>query len=117
MNDFTSGTTYTEDELYNLIKDIPDLQLLPLPQHWYNKYNIPFPAPDTVKESLENNYAFQKREYNLPPLIINEPQRDLSGNVITIPLQPEDCFKDCIEVVTKPFDPKNTNLVGLQITD
>lgn len=117
MNDFTCGTIYTDEELYNLVKDMPDLHLFPLPKHWYKKYNIPFALPETVKESKENNYAFQKKEYNLPPILIDEPQRDLSGNIILAQLQPEDILKDSIEVVTKPFDSKNTALVGLQPTN
>jgi len=104
------------ETLIEELKQLPDFECYPLPKEWYKKYNLKFPAPDTVKESFENNYAFKRKEYTLPPIIINEPIRDLSGNIILAPLHPPDELEKCIEVIQKPFDPNNTNMIGLDIS-
>lgn len=99
-------------ELIEELKKLPDFECYPLPKEWYKKYDLSVPVPETVRESKDNNYAFKQRKYDLPPLIINEPQRDLSGNIILAPLHPPDEIEKCIEVRQKPFDPNNTDLVG-----
>ena len=102
-------------ELIEELKQLPDFECYPLPKEWYKKYNLKFPAPDTVRESFENNYAFKTRKYDLPPIIKNEPIRDLSGNIILAQLHPPDEIEKCIEVKQKPFNPNDTNLVGFDI--
>ena len=101
------------ETLIEELKQLPDFECYPLPKEWYKKYNLKFPVPETVKESKENNYAFKQKQYNLPPIIINEPIRDLSNNIILAPLHPPDELEKCIEVIQKPFDSNNTQLVGL----
>ena len=103
------------ETLIEELKQLPDFECYPLPKEWYKKYNLKFPVPETVKESKENNYAFKIRKYDLPPIIKNEPIRDMSGNIILAPLHPPDELEKCIEVKQKPFNPNDTNLVGFDI--
>jgi len=109
----TTVATAEELALFNELKDMKDFDLFPLPKSWYTKFNIKPALPESVKESRENNYAFQRREYNLSPILIDEPQRDLSGNIILTELQPNDELEKSVELIQKPFNPKDTNLTGI----
>lgn len=71
----------TDDEdtlLYNSIKDDPEFENLPIPSHWFKKFNIPPRNPVSVKEYIESNYAMMMslQKKPLPPLIISEPQQN-----------------------------------------
>jgi hypothetical protein len=74
-----------EDDLYNKMKQSPEWDILPKPARWYKKYNIPpmkaLSAAEILQSDYHNKVKFIPR--NLPPLIINEPQR---GGVM-VPLQ------------------------------
>ena len=98
-------------ELLQQLKNCPDFECLPLPHAWYKKFNIPMNYPETVAESKSHNYNSKCKFYNLPPIIVDEPQKDKDGKVILASVAPPEDFP--IEVVQKPFDPNNTNLVGL----
>jgi hypothetical protein len=47
---------YTEEEMIELIKQLPDGMRFPLPASWYDKYNIPLPEPMTFKEALHSSF-------------------------------------------------------------
>jgi hypothetical protein len=74
-----------EDDLYNKMKQSPEWDILPKPARWYKKYNIPpmkaLSSAEILQSDYHNKVKFIPR--NLPPLIINEPQR---GGVM-VPLQ------------------------------
>ena len=103
----------SEAELVAELRKLDDFECYPIPRSWYKKYDIPLPVPETVKESREGNYAFKPKTYHLPPIIINEPQRDKDGKIILAELRPPEVID--IEVKQKPFDPNDTALVGLMV--
>jgi hypothetical protein len=94
-----------EDKLFDELKTLPDFGCLPLPARWFKKYNIPPVEICTVKEYLQSNYTvgcmFAPKD--LPPIIINEPQRDLSGNIKTVRFIETEPIP--VEVVSKPYEP------------
>lgn len=102
---------YTEDEIYNMMKDLPDFLNFPFPKHWYAKYNIPLLRPKNFKEALEEDYAFKcmARPSDLPPKIIREPIDGGRFPDVKIP-EPEKLITEY-----KEFDPKETKLVGLLV--
>lgn len=98
-------TEEEENLLYNQLKELPDFLSYPLPARWFKKYNIPPLEPTNVKEYIHSNYAFKCMfaPKDLEPIIIDEPQRDLSGNVKWVKIaEPE---KIEVEVVSKPYEP------------
>lgn len=97
--------TIDEDALYNQLKDLPDFLNLPLPARWFKKYNIPPIEAGTTKEFLESGYTLKCMfaPKDLPPIIINEPVRDLSGNIkLAVVHEPE---KIDVQVISRPYDP------------
>jgi hypothetical protein len=93
-----------EDQLYDLLKDLPDFLNYPLPARWFKKYNIPPIEPTNVKDYIHSNHAFKMMfaPKDLPAIIINEPQRDLSGNIKLVKMVEEAPIE--VEVVSKPYD-------------
>ena len=105
-----------EDQLYNLLKDLPDFLNYPLPARWFKKYNIPPIEPTNVRDYIHSNHAFKMMfaPKDLPPIIIDKPQTDLSGNVKFVKMiEPEPIE---VEVVSKPYEP-NTIDQSLQIDE
>jgi hypothetical protein len=47
---------YTEEEMIELIKQLPDGMRFPLPLSWYEKYNISRPEPMSFNEALHNSF-------------------------------------------------------------
>ena len=101
----------TEDEIYNMMKDLPDFLNFPFPKHWYEKYNIPLLKPKNPKEAMEDDHAFKcmVASHSLPPIIIREP---IDGGRFPDVKIPEPIIT---LVETKEFDPKDTQLVGLLV--
>ena len=95
-----------EDQLYNQLKDLPDFMNLPLPNRWFKKYNIPPIEPINVRDYIHSNHAFKMMfaPKDLDPIIINEPQRDLSGNIKLVKMVEPEPIE--VEVVSKPYEPK-----------
>ena len=65
-----------EDELLlEQIKEFDDWQNLPLPQHWYEKFNIPKPDSVGMSDYLKANLWMKRlSEGGKPITIIKEPQ-------------------------------------------
>jgi hypothetical protein len=42
----------TDDQIYDLLKDLPDFDRLPLPKYFYEKFNIPPPKILTPMEAI-----------------------------------------------------------------
>ena len=86
--------------LYNSIKDDPEFENLPIPSHWFKKFNIPPRNPVPIKEYIESNYAMvmSLQRKPLPPLIITEPQQN--GKLVQVPeVEPIP-----VEVITRPYE-------------
>lgn len=97
-------TEYTDEELYAMMKDMPDFECMPIPQSWFAKFNIPPRNPVPVREYIHSNYAvvMAQKPKDLPPLYIDEPQKD--GKLYEF-VPPEEVK---VEVISRPFDmPKN----------
>ena len=94
-----------EDQLYHLLKDLPDFLNYPIPNRWFKKYNIPPIEPTNVRDYIHSNHAFKMMfaPKDLSPIIINEPQRDLSGNIKWVKMVEEPPIE--VEVVSKPYEP------------
>ena len=103
-----------EDQLYNQLKDLPDFRSFPLPSRWFKKYNIPPIEPGSTKEFLESRYSINCMfaPKDLDPIIINEPQKDASGNIIVIKMIEEEPID--VKVVSRPYDP---NVPPLSLED
>jgi len=98
---------YTEDQLYEVIKNQPDFDCLPLPARWFKKYNIP--PVETVDFG-----TFAKSRYtarcsiapkDLPAEVRKQPIKDLSGNVKLYKMLPPVDIP--IEIISKPYEIKN----------
>lgn len=88
--------------LYNLMKDLPDFDCFPIPQHWFKKFNIPPRNPISVREFLESGYTMKMSvaPKDLPPIIIDKPQQD--GKLVKmIEVEPVP-----VELVSRPFELK-----------
>ena len=42
----------TDEELYEILKKLPDFDRYPIPESWYAKFNIPKPKILTMRESF-----------------------------------------------------------------
>ena len=89
--------------LYNELKNLPDFRCLPLPAHWFAKFGIEPIGIETTKDYLESRYTVLKsvEQKELPPLIIDEPQRDKDGNIKLVKVAPPEDIK--VETITRPF--------------
>lgn len=106
--DEASNTTFSdidEDKLYEELKTLPDFLNLPLPARWFKKYNIPPIESEPIREFIKSNYTFNCMfaPKDLPAIIINEPQRDTSGNIKLVKYVEEEPIK--VDVISRPYDP------------
>jgi hypothetical protein len=103
-----------EHELYLAMKDLPDFLSYPLPAKWFKKYNIPNIEAGNSREFLESGYTMKCMfaPKDLPPIIINEPQRDLSGNIKLVKMVEDEPIE--VKVISRPYDP---NAPPLQLED
>jgi len=88
--------------LYNLMKDLPDFDCFPIPQHWFKKFNIPPRNPISVREFIESGYAMKMAvaPKDLPPIIIDKPQQN--GKLVQMVEEPP----VPVEVISRPFELK-----------
>ena len=93
----------TDEQIYNLLKDLPDFDRFPLPKYFYEKFNIPPPKIQTIREALSLHTkvanaggAFCKLEVRDPapggvrPLIEVKP--------LEIEVKPNIAIEDALEV-------------------
>lgn len=117
----TDGSTYDDEDtaLYNSLKDLPDFQCLPLPVHWFKKFGIVPLEVENTRAYLKDQYTFKKQfeQKDLPPLIIDSPQRDKDGNIKLVDVAPPEDVK--VEVVQRPYehDPTKTLVVLPSLKD
>ncbi len=88
-----------DEVMYDLMKDMPDFDCMPIPQSWYKKFNIPPRNPVTVREYIDSGYAMKRaiEKKDLPPLIIDTPQQ---GGKLAI-FVPEE--KVQVDMISRPF--------------
>jgi hypothetical protein len=105
----TSIDEEAEDQLYNQLKDLPDFLNYPLPARWFKKYNIPPIEPTNVSDYIHSNHAFKMMfaPKDLPAIIIDKPQTDLSGNIKLVKMVDVEPVQ--VEVVSKPYEPKTND--------
>ena len=98
-----------EDQLYHLLKELPDFLNYPLPARWFKKYNIAPLEPTNVQEYIHSNYAYKCMfaPKDLPAIIIDKPQTDLSGNIRLLKMVEPEPIE--VEVVSKPYEQTKTN--------
>lgn len=68
----------TDEEIYALLKDLPDFDRLPLPKYFYEKFNIPPPKIQTPMEAIKLATSIA----NAPgPLVKTEVRNPAPGGV------------------------------------
>jgi len=90
--------TIDEDALYNELRQLPDFDCLPLPSHWFKKYKIEPVKAQNPKEFCEYKMKEPQKVYNLPPIVIDEPQQ----NGKTFEVFPAEQID--VKIVSRPFD-------------
>lgn len=94
----TSGKVmFTDEELYETLKDMPDFQKFPLPEHWYKKFNIEKPLAKTFQEfALGRDWLQHKFDSDITYEIRTEPAPGGVRPIIESEPIP-------VEIVTKEF--------------
>lgn len=70
--------TLCDEQIYEMLKDLPDFDRLPLPKHFYEKFNIPLPEIPTMMEAIQ----LMNKVANAPgPLIKTEHRGPAPGGV------------------------------------
>jgi hypothetical protein len=94
----------TEDELFEIIKNQPDFDCLPLPARWFKKYNIPPREATGFSEFVNSRYTQRcaLAPKDLPPIVLKEPIKDLSGNVRFVTPAPYEPLP--MKVVSRPYN-------------
>ena len=97
---------YTDEELYAMMKDLPDFRCFPIPVSWFKKFNI---APLEVinpRRFIESEYTVKcaLEEKDLPPLIIKEPVKNADGTIKLAPVAPPEEID--IKMISRPFELK-----------
>lgn len=108
-----SITEKEEVELLYALKQLPDFECFPLPAAWFEKYKLKPRGVVNPREFMESHYTMKKalEEKDLPPLIINEPQRN--GELKEFP-EPEVIP---VEVRNRPFELKEGEAFPTKLID
>lgn len=74
--------TLTDEQIYEMLKDLPDFDRLPLPKYFYEKFNIPPPKILSIREALQLQY----NTMNAPGLYVKTEFREpASGGLRIMP--------------------------------
>ena len=88
----------TDEQLYAELKDLPDFDRLPLPEHWYAKFKIERPSAINMKQYLSDKSLFARMfDPNVERVYINEPAPGGIRPILEVK-QPD------VEVVSKPVE-------------
>lgn len=83
----TGKTMLTDEELYEGVKDLPYFKHLPLPDHWYKKFNIPKPQPVSFQTfAMERRWMEHKFDNDIVYEVRKEPA---PGGIRPVP-EPEE---------------------------
>ena len=93
------ATTLSDEEIYAMLKELPDFDCYPIPKVWFEKFGIPPRKLETVRDFINSGYTMEKavEKKDLPPIIINKPQQD--GKLVTFIVEEP----PKVEVVSRPF--------------
>lgn len=70
----TGKTMFSDEELYEGVKDLPYFKHLPLPDHWYKKFNIPKPQPVSFQTfAMERRWLDHKFDEGITYEVRTEP--------------------------------------------
>ncbi len=103
MSSADTHNSRSDEELYNMLKDLPDFDRLPLPSHWYTKFNIPPPKILSIMEA----YDLMVHTANQPgPLMKTEAREPAEGGVrplldapiVPIEVKANTCIEDALDV-------------------
>lgn len=95
-------TELSDEEIYNMLKDLPDFDRFPLPKYFYEKFNIPPPKILSISEALKLQY----QTANAPgPLVKTEFREPAPGGVrplievepVKIEVKPGVSIEDALE--------------------
>ena len=65
---------FSDEELYSQLKDLPYFKHLPLPNKWYDMFNIPKPEPVSFQDyALGRNWLAHKFDENITYEVKTEP--------------------------------------------
>ena len=79
-------TIRSDEDLYEQLKTLPEFKHLPLPKHWYQKFNIPAPRPVSFQTyAMERRWLEHKFDDNVQYEVRTEP---VEGGVRPI-IEPE----------------------------
>ena len=97
----------TDEQVWNMIKQLPDADCFPIPSSFYKKFNIPPRNPISMKDFLASGYTIQcaTAPKDLPTLVIDKPIK----NGLLVEVVP---FEDIpVEIVSKPFSQETMPVV------
>lgn len=92
----------SDTELLEELRKLPDFDKYPLPSSWYKKFNLkPIEAVDI--KSYINGGGFLKAIAggHYDSYEVKEPQRDENGNLLVVPVFPEE--KIPVQIISKPI--------------
>jgi hypothetical protein len=94
----------TEDELFEIIKNQPDFDCLPLPAKWFKKYNIPPREATDFTSFVNSRYTIRcgLAPKDLSPIVLKEPIKDANGKVRLVEAAPLEDIP--ITVVSRPYN-------------
>ena len=90
--------------IWNVIRDLPDVDCLPLPARFFKKFGIAPREIENTKDYLATQYTWRKQTEpkELTPLILDEPQRDKDGKIQLVEMFPPEVVD--VKVVQRPFE-------------
>jgi hypothetical protein len=103
-----------DEAIYNQLKDLPDFDKYPLPNHWYEKFNIPAPRPVSVSDFIKTK-AY-KAHLTIPNVEMEVRTEPVPGGVRPIldlePIQTETITKTVSDTPQQPDEKKDTPIEG-----
>jgi hypothetical protein len=89
---------FSDEEIYNELKDLPEFKHLPLPRNWYAKFNIPVPEPVSFQKfAMERRWLEHKYDENVVYEVRNEPAPGGVRPILEVEPVP-------VEIITKNDD-------------
>jgi len=98
--------TYTDEELYAMMKELPDFRNYPIPVSWFKKFNIKPLEVINPRQFIESEHTIKcaVEQKELPPLFIKEPTRNADGSIKLAPVAPPEEVD--VKTITRPFELK-----------
>ena len=81
LGDMKVAEPKSDEQIFTILKDLPDFNRFPLPKTWYEKFNIPPPKIPTLREALKSHYETQLAFLNSPDVPEVEVRPPAEGGV------------------------------------